>query len=218
MCSERRAAAVSQADGLRPPEPGFLSQKGTIQEKHKEIPLCLSFGQSLLHLRASSKEDVVHEGIFQQSEEDEHEAAHQNKEKSKNLNSEETRIGELTCGEDDVPGHQLVVNDGELRELDSSHSGHCDVSSFPVKLDIICSVTICKPAYKIGVNIPDHPVLDGDSVDEGLLVVEEVGVGDPQLVGHSVVQRQVQRDAQVLLLGVGYVNPSRQKEVCFSTA
>lgn len=44
----------------------------------------------------------------------------------------------------------------------------------------------------------DHPVLDCDSVDEGLLVVEEVGVGDPQLVGHSVIQSQVVGD-----LGVG---------------
>ena len=37
----------------------------------------------------------------------------------------------------------------------------------------------------------DHPVLDRDAMNEGLLVVEEVGVGDPQLVGHSVIQSQV---------------------------
>lgn len=37
----------------------------------------------------------------------------------------------------------------------------------------------------------DHSVLDGDAVNEGLLVVKEVGVGDPQLIRHSVIQSQV---------------------------
>lgn len=45
---------------------------------------------------------------------------------------------------------------------------------------------------------PDHAVLDCDAVNEGLLVVKEVGVGDPQLVGHPVIQSQVVGD-----LGVG---------------
>lgn len=35
-------------------------------------------------------------------------------------------------------------------------------------------------------------------MDEGLLVVQEVGVGHPQLIGHSVIQGQVVGD-----LGVG---------------
>lgn len=37
----------------------------------------------------------------------------------------------------------------------------------------------------------DHPVFDCDAMNEGLFVIEEVGVRDPQLVSHSVVQRQV---------------------------
>ena len=43
----------------------------------------------------------------------------------------------------------------------------------------------------------DHAVLHGDAVDEGLLVVQEVGVGHPELVRHAVVQRQVQGDLRV---------------------
>ena len=38
----------------------------------------------------------------------------------------------------------------------------------------------------------DHPVLDRHAVQEGLLVVQEVGVWEPQLVGHAVVQSQVE--------------------------
>lgn len=44
----------------------------------------------------------------------------------------------------------------------------------------------------------DHPVFDSDAMDEGLLVVQEVGVGHPQLIGHPVIQGQVVGD-----LGVG---------------
>ena len=43
----------------------------------------------------------------------------------------------------------------------------------------------------------DHAVFDGDSVDERLLVVQEVGVGDPELVGDPVVQGQVEGDPYV---------------------
>lgn len=50
----------------------------------------------------------------------------------------------------------------------------------------------------------DHPVLDGDAVDEGLLVVEEVSVRHPQLVGDAVVQRQIQRNLRV---GEAFVPP-----------
>jgi len=45
---------------------------------------------------------------------------------------------------------------------------------------------------------PDHPVLHRDAVDKRLLVVQEVRVGHPELVGHPVIQGQVQGD-----LGVG---------------
>lgn len=43
----------------------------------------------------------------------------------------------------------------------------------------------------------DHAVLHSDSVNKRLLVVEEVSVRDPQLVGNPVIQGQVERDAQV---------------------
>lgn len=43
----------------------------------------------------------------------------------------------------------------------------------------------------------DHAVLHSHPVNERLLVVEEVSVGDPQLVGNPVVQGQVERDPQV---------------------
>lgn len=43
----------------------------------------------------------------------------------------------------------------------------------------------------------DHPVLDSDTVNEGLLVVEEIGVGHPQLIRHSVIQSQVVGDLRV---------------------
>lgn len=33
----------------------------------------------------------------------------------------------------------------------------------------------------------DHSVFHSDTVDEGFLVVEEIGVGDPELVGHPVI-------------------------------
>lgn len=43
----------------------------------------------------------------------------------------------------------------------------------------------------------DHAVLHSHSVDKRLLVVEEVSVGDPQLVGNPVIQGQVERDPKV---------------------
>lgn len=43
----------------------------------------------------------------------------------------------------------------------------------------------------------NHAVLHGDAVHEGLLVIEEIGVRDPELVRHSVVQRQVERDPRI---------------------
>ena len=43
----------------------------------------------------------------------------------------------------------------------------------------------------------DHSVLHRHPVDEGLLVINEVGVRDPQLVCHSVVQGEVKRNACV---------------------
>lgn len=43
----------------------------------------------------------------------------------------------------------------------------------------------------------NHTVFHGDTMDEGLLVVEEVGVWNPQLVCYSVVQGQIERDANI---------------------
>lgn len=49
----------------------------------------------------------------------------------------------FTCGEDDVSGHQLVINYGELRQLDPRHSRHGRLASSPVELDVVCGVAIC---------------------------------------------------------------------------
>lgn len=43
----------------------------------------------------------------------------------------------------------------------------------------------------------DHTVLHSDSVNERLLVIEEISVGDPQLVGNPVIQGEVERDPKV---------------------
>lgn len=50
----------------------------------------------------------------------------------------------------------------------------------------------------------DHPVLHRHPVNEGLLVIDEVGVRDPQLVCHPVVQGEIERDACV---GEALVSP-----------
>lgn len=43
----------------------------------------------------------------------------------------------------------------------------------------------------------DHAVLHSDTVNKRLLVIEEVSVWDPQLVGDPVVQGQVERNPEV---------------------
>lgn len=43
----------------------------------------------------------------------------------------------------------------------------------------------------------DHSVFDSDSVDEGLLVIEEVCVWDPELVGNPIIKGQVERDSYI---------------------
>lgn len=40
---------------------------------------------------------------------------------------------------------------------------------------------------------PDHAILHCHSMQKGLLVVQEIGVRQPQLVSHPVVQGQVER-------------------------
>lgn len=54
----------------------------------------------------------------------------------------------LTCGKDDVSRHQLVVDDGELRQLDPCHPRHGRLASFPVELDVVCGVAICTAEKK----------------------------------------------------------------------
>lgn len=51
----------------------------------------------------------------------------------------------------------------------------------------------------------DHAVLHGHPMQEGLLVVEEVGVRQPQLVSHPVVQGQVERK---VVVGQAFVPPA----------
>lgn len=43
----------------------------------------------------------------------------------------------------------------------------------------------------------DHTVFHSNSMDERLLVIEKVGVGDPELVGNPVIQGQVEGDSYV---------------------
>lgn len=50
----------------------------------------------------------------------------------------------------------------------------------------------------------DHPVLHCHPMDEGLLVINEVGVWDPQLICHPVVQGKVKRNASI---GEALVSP-----------
>lgn len=47
-----------------------------------------------------------------------------------------------TGGEDHVLGDELVVHDGELRQLYPVHTGHGAVSASPVKFDIVCGVAV----------------------------------------------------------------------------
>ncbi len=48
----------------------------------------------------------------------------------------------FTCGKDNISGYKFVVHDGELWELDPRHTSHCIFSSLPVKLNVICCVSI----------------------------------------------------------------------------
>lgn len=48
----------------------------------------------------------------------------------------------FTCGKDNISRHKFVVHDGELWELDTCHTSNCVFSSLPVKLDVICCVSI----------------------------------------------------------------------------
>lgn len=52
---------------------------------------------------------------------------------------------------------------------------------------------------------PDHAVLHGHPVQKGLLVVQEIGVRQPQLVCHPVVQGQVERE---VVVGQAFVPPA----------
>ena len=49
----------------------------------------------------------------------------------------------FTCGKHYVSGHQFVVDNGKLRQLDARHPRYSRVASFPVELDVICGVAIC---------------------------------------------------------------------------
>lgn len=54
-----------------------------------------------------------------------------------------THYSTFTCGKDYVSGHQLVIDYGELRQLDPCHPRYSRVASFPVELDVVCGVAIC---------------------------------------------------------------------------
>lgn len=48
----------------------------------------------------------------------------------------------ITCGEDDILGDELMIHNGELGQFNLVHPRHSIVSSSPVELNVICSVTI----------------------------------------------------------------------------
>lgn len=48
----------------------------------------------------------------------------------------------ITCGEDNVLRDELMIHNGELGQFNLIHPGHSIVSSSPVELDVICSITI----------------------------------------------------------------------------
>lgn len=51
----------------------------------------------------------------------------------------------------------------------------------------------------------DHPVLHCHAVQKGLLVVKEVGVGEPEMVCYAVVQGQVQFQ---LAISQAFISPA----------
>lgn len=48
-----------------------------------------------------------------------------------------------TCGENHIFGDKFVVHNRKLGELYSVNSRHCTLSTSPVKLNVVCGVTIC---------------------------------------------------------------------------
>jgi hypothetical protein len=48
----------------------------------------------------------------------------------------------ITCGEDNIPGDQTVLYNGELWELDPFHASDSLVPATPVKFNVIRSVAI----------------------------------------------------------------------------
>lgn len=51
-------------------------------------------------------------------------------------------VQNITCGEDDILGNELMIHNGELRKLDLVHPGDSVVSASPVELDVIRGVAI----------------------------------------------------------------------------
>lgn len=49
-----------------------------------------------------------------------------------------------TCGEDHVLGDEFVVHDGELGQFDSLHPWNRSISPSPIKLNVVCGVSIWK--------------------------------------------------------------------------
>ena len=51
-------------------------------------------------------------------------------------------VQNITCGEDDILGDELMIHNGELGQFNLVNPCHSIVSSSPVELDVICRVTI----------------------------------------------------------------------------
>lgn len=57
----------------------------------------------------------------------------------------------ITCGEDDILGDELMIHNGELGQFNLVHPRHSIVSSSPVELNVICSITICDGMQRRGI-------------------------------------------------------------------
>lgn len=81
---------------------------------------------------------------------------------------------ELTCGKHSFSGQSLVVDDGELRQLDVLHpsDGTCITSSLPVELNVISGVSVCG-GRRTGADRSADPLMDmaRSPVDEDKLLM-----------------------------------------------
>lgn len=57
----------------------------------------------------------------------------------------------ITCGENNILGYELMIHNGELGKFNLVYSCHSISSSSPVEFNVICSVTICEREQRTGI-------------------------------------------------------------------